>query len=361
MAENTRVDWADHTFNYWWGCQKATLPGTDTIDPACWHCYAERDAKRYGKDVWGPSKPRIVGDGVWKLAHRLNKEAGQRGIRYSIFTNSMSDLLEEAHRVEAFSGGPHPKYKTTADVRRDVWDTVEQTPNLVHLFLTKRPENALSMMPAHWLNLGAPPNVILGTTAAHPLALRRVFHLLKAAAALRVRTFVSVEPMTCPIDLCSARDGAHVIDLLAGVCHTPGAVQARRGPKIDQVIVGGESGPRARPMHPAWPREIRDACAHARTPFHFKQWGEWLEINDAIRVGHLIPGDAGQYLVAHDGEYTNENRPHAGKWADRRDGGGNRCCVMVRVPKKLAGRTLDGRTHDELIWPVGQAGPKVAA
>jgi hypothetical protein len=176
--------------------------------------------------------------------------------------------------------------------------------------------------------------------------------------------FLSIEPMLGPIDLAWIDDGAAHREVprecwgsaddddsppglwwntLTGertIMHGGSDVEFhRRDARVDWVICGGESGPKARPMHPDWARRLRDQCASAGVPFLFKQWGEW----------HPACGDVSQDRLAVSRHGGDAFRIQAGERA--------RCfdlldrCQMHRVGKKAAGRLLDGRTHDEFPIP----------
>lgn len=167
-----------------------------------------------------------------------------------------------------------------------------------------------------------PSNVWLGTSCEdQATADARIPHLLATPAAVR---FVSAEPLLGPIRLrklklkpglwLDARTGAH--EGTAVNCPLPPML-----PALDWVIAGGESGPHARPMHPDWPRALRDQCAEAWVPFFFKQWGEWMPRDDVASER------------AEDLELRNRYEHLAGQ-------------DLVRVGKKRAGRLLDGREHN---------------
>lgn len=163
-------------------------------------------------------------------------------------------------------------------------DAMSITPHHRHYVLTKRPERARGLFLAQATRrINLPESMWLGVSVEDRKALARVDHLRATPAAVR---FLSVEPLL---------EQLGTIDLSG----------------IDWVIVGGESGPGARPMHPDWARSIRDQCLEARVPFFFKQWGEWLP---AMQDGAL--GVRAQALNASD--------------------------VPIRVGKKAAGRLLDG-------------------
>lgn len=131
------------------------------------------------------------------------------------------------------------------------------------------------------------------------------------------KRFLSIEPMLENIDLCNIGSPLSYVDALKGIHYFRGESVNHFHP-INAVILGGETGPGARPMHPDWVRSVRNQCAAAGVPFFFKQWGEWWGDRKLITrtKQSVIMGDT----------------------------------VMHRVGRKNAGRELDGRTHDELPW-----------
>lgn len=173
--------------------------------------------------------------------------------------------------------------------RARLWRLIAETPNLDWLLLTKRPENILRFLPEDW-GLGW-PNVWLGTTVElQKRADENLPHLVNAPAVVR---FISAEPLLGDLDLRPYL------------------------PHLHWVITGGESGPKARPASPTWFRNIHLQCMEAEVAFHFKQWGDWA------------PGD-GDNLARKRLEHAQDGTP------------------MIRLGKKLAGRALDGETHDGL-------------
>lgn len=307
MAENSKIEWTDHTFNPWMGCTK--------VSPACKNCYAERDFDhRYGKVQWGPSGTRVLTtDANWKKPLKWDREAKEAGQRKRVFCASLADVFEdwqgailgssgarkavwpdgsivlgdcsESYGPPHIPGGVRSHWMTMNDVRYRLFKLIDATPNLDWLLLTKRPENALQM----WVG-EIRKNVWLGTSVENQeWADRRLPHLHQAKrSGLVATTFISAEPLVGSIMLQGDLGGKTYNHLGHG--------------GIDWVITGGESGPDARPADPAWFQSLRDQCQSAGVPFHFKQWGEF---------------DSKQ----------------------------------VRVGKKHAGRLLDGITHDGL--PVG--------
>jgi protein gp37 len=233
------------------------------------------------------------------------------------------------------------------DVRARLFKLIDATPNLDWLILTKRPENILKMWPTEDDGAGGRlAKAIMGTGMKGKLVRRRdnvwlgcsvenqeyanqrIPELLKCRDLSPV-LFLSCEPLLGPVDLMSIQvpspiggigEDAHdddLIDCINGdVFSGEFARITGHGPTIDFVITGGESGPNARPSHPNWFRSLRDQCDAANVPFHFKQWGEWS------------PYDRGGVDAAELAEAGSLDLP------------------MVRYGKKLAGRLLDGVTHD---------------
>ena len=320
MAENTAIEWADHTFNQWWGCQK--------VSPACDHCYAERDAKRFapGRVLWGVgSERRTFDERHWQAPLRWAKNDPTRlGRRPRVFCASMADWLDLDAPISEF-------------VR--LLDLIRLTPELDWLLLSKRIGNWRKRLEAArdatlntafiecWLRGMPPPNVWLGATVVNQAEADRDIPKLLAVPA-RVR-FLSIEPMLGPINLTRIELHKGPIELLPeapaewrGVREVAVVMNGLKGSKqlgmapLSWVICGGESGLGARPMHPDWARSLRDQCAAAGVPFLFKQWGEWAH------VGASGAASSGEVHL----------------WGDG--------CCSWRTGKKAAGRQLDGRTHD---------------
>jgi protein gp37 len=292
MAENTKIEWCDHTINWWWGCTK--------VSPACDHCYAERQDAHFHPDIpwqsrfqgekatashWGPDAPRLVRvEAARREALRYERRAVAENRRFRVFTNSMADFFEDRRDLDS--------------ARLEALDVMRMTPHLAWLVLTKRPERILECLGraqklaqagglwtlvewlGRWLNGEPPANVWLGTTVEDQArANQRIPALLQVPAALQ---FLSMEPLLGAVDLqqilLKQSDRPETgkpdvtIDALKGWHGGAGEARAR----IHWVICGGESGHNARPMHPDWIRSLRDQCAAAGfTPFFFKGWGKW--------------------------------------------------------------------------------------
>ena len=309
---NTKIEWADEVWNPVTGCTK--------VSEGCRNCYAERMAKRLaGRYGYPKEQPFAVTPHPDRLELPMKWKKPRR-----IFVNSMGDLFHEDMMTRKtktvlpseFGFGQHAISLRGFYVV--IMDIVEQCPQHTFLFLTKRPEimsEALLDPPAqttplHYGGGNVPlPNVWLGVSVEdQETADRRIPELLRTPAA---RRFVSLEPMLGPVDL--AKYLPHCDDpTCEGECGESG----RRF--LDWVILGGESGPGARPMHPDWVRSVRDQCAAAGVPFFFKGWGEWAE---DYQHGHAASGV--RCVRFPDGT------------------------LVERIGKKYTGRKLDGREHLE--------------
>lgn len=305
MAEKTEISWTDATFNIAWGCQK--------VSPACEHCYAETWARRYGVG-WGPkAERRTFGEKHWQEPLKWNRKAEREGRRLRVFCSSMCDVFED--------------HETVAGELVKLWPLIRSTPNLDWLLLTKRAERIKECLPDDW---GAGYlNVWLGVTAENQeWADKRIPHLLNVPAAVR---FVSCEPLLGRLDLRHLRyrvcaDDSPIqpvggcvedYDALKGEAII-GRVGYNCG-RLSWVIVGGESGPHARPMNPAWARSLRDQCVAAGVAFHFKQWGCLLPYGQGkIPIGSLVNPSRNR-IQAHDHVFTRMDKHEAGRLLDGRE------------------------------------------
>jgi protein gp37 len=322
MAENSAIEWCDHTFNPWWGCTK--------VSPACDHCYADALDRRAGGAHWGAHAPRRRTKD-WSGPMKWNRRCEKLGIRERVFCASMADVFDNHRSI-------------LPDWRANLWSLIAATPHLDWLLLTKRPQNIAKMLPATWGK--GWPNVWLGTTVENQTeANRRIPHLLDTPARVR---FLSCEPLLGPVDLDMILTPEMGIYALSGIrSDGSGPSGFSQGPRIDWVICGGESGPGARPMHPDWALSLRDQCQELRrTPFFFKQWGEWFP-------GEIDDKSDGHGMCA----WPDDNHdPKACMWEGRwkytevADQG------FLRVGKKNAGRLLDGREWNDVPITKGPCG-----
>lgn len=235
MAENTKIEWADHTFNPWMGCTK--------VSPACDNCYAaEMMDTRYGRVRWGAGEPRVrTAPSNWAKPRKWNRDTPGA----FVFCASLADV---------FDNEVNPEW------RRDLFALIEETPNLVWLLLTKRVGNVLKMV--YQAHTRMPRNVAIGATMANQEEYDR--DRMKLARVKEVAhplfTFGSFEPLLGPV----------ILD-----CNAP-----------DWIIVGGESGGSARPMNLDWARSLKRQSEDLGRTFNFKQVGG----RSASKGGHTLDG-----------------------------------------------------------------------
>jgi protein gp37 len=334
MGADSPIEWTTHTFNPWTGCAK--------VSEGCRHCYAEAWAKRFGLVQWGPgAERRRTSAATWRQPLRWHAEAVRTGTRPRVFCASLADVFDAA-APDAW--------------RADLWALIAATPALDWLLLTKRVHLVPASVPPTWLAGGWPSHVWLGVTVTGQAeAERDVPRLLDLPAPVR---FLSCEPLLAPLDLravhytsgygcspCSSCGAAVYIDALTGSSWCKHGCDGPCWPALDWVIAGGESGPRARPMHPDWVRSLRDQCVAAGVAFHFKQWGEWA------------PGRPGDRTT--DGLWMHMNGDTFSPVSGEPFNPAPLSTHVVRRGKRRAGRALDGRTHDEL--PPSPAAARTAA
>ena len=229
----SKIEWTDATWNPVTGCSK--------ISPGCKHCYAERMAKR----LQAMDQPKYQnGFAVTVHPDALDAPLGWKRPR-RIFVNSMSDLFHD---------------DVPADFIRDVFQTMTAADWHQYQVLTKRPGRVVDLEDVGLLygTLPWPAHIWLGASVESADYVHRIEILRQTGACVK---FLSLEPLLSPLP---------DLDMTG----------------IDWVIVGGESGPGARPMDADWVRDIRDQCLAAGTPFFFKQWGGIFK----KRNGRLLDG-----------------------------------------------------------------------
>lgn len=310
---SSKISWTDETINPVVGCSK--------ISAGCQNCYAENMARRLAA-MGLPQYQNVVCPGSWSAIqppithkHLAGTWNGHTAFVESelwkphkwkkpktIFISSMGDLFHEWVNIKW---------------QLDILDMVYGCPQHTFIMLTKRPSNMKLVIDAYAKKNGILPNLVLGVSVENQAtANERIPMLLKIPAAKR---FISLEPMLGPVDLMNlSGPGNCRYQVLTPILRDDdGARQA-----LDCVIIGGESGPKARPLDPAWVRLVRDQCAAAGVSFFFKQWGEWLPVEG---VDHPVYAKKHQFA----------NGQH-----------------YYKVGTKAAGNLLDGRTHTELAWEV---------
>lgn len=357
MSDKSKIEWTDATWNPVRGCSR--------VSAGCTRCYAERIAGRFsGPGMWAeglaentPVGPRWTGRVVLaedKLDQPLRWRTPRR-----VFVNSMSDLFHEGlsnediatvfgvmaacpqHTFQVLTKRPERMrdwFRWMADFAMEQRDlasapSLRQTTMKAAFSAMGETDEAKRRMDPAWAGDGdlGPwplPNVWLGVSAEDQASYDvRMPHLLQTPAAIR---FISAEPLLGPIDM---RMGGNSI---------PEYAPHRPWPKLDWLIVGGESGPGARPMHPDWARSLRDQCAAAGVAYFFKQWGEWAPTSQVITDGPTHAMTPLGTVAEFRREAMLEAAPHVYRWEGLR-----------RVGKHAAGRLLDGREHNE--FPGGAA------
>lgn len=283
---NSKIGWTNHTVNLWHGCTE--------VSPGCDHCYARTLSERWGRDIWGNDKPRMEVK-LWLTDLIKIQAIGKKlGVKQRVFIQSMSDLFEKPMRL-INSKGDAIVGITTGDLRDQLFGGIDtgEFPDIIFLFLTKRPSNINKYIPEAW-KLNPPSNVMFGTS---PVNQETANILIPQLLKVNGRRFVSVEPMIGRVDIFLHLDKVH---------------------GIGWVICGGESGHHGRFMDPQWVRYLLQQCRAADVPFFFKQWGEYRPFED---------GDP------HDKQLWSTDDP------------------LIKVGTKAAGNTLDGKQYLNLpIW-----------
>lgn len=370
MSEHSEIQWTDHTFNSWSGCEK--------VSEGCTFCYAgdaPPSMRRFAE--WGPGKPRIPAtDSYWDQALRWFEAAQKAKVRHRVFAHSMSDVFEDRDDLDPLRDRLLALSQFTRGSREGGLDWLLLTKRLdkAHRYLNDPGLYDRLLRAADWWRnrhpeLNSRPidnpqqsgfhvwyrNVQIGASVENQKAAEtRIPWLLKINASVR---FLSCEPLLGPLELGDSLGGCRCfVEALEGAGqHAPSCPATR--PRIDWVIVGGESGTRrgVRPMHPDWARGVRDQCDRADVPFFFKQWGEYVEVNGPAR-----DPKTGQHTdidpVKEPERFTNglsigiaPNGAVARSVREMRQG--VRYRHMHRLGKKHTGRELDGRTHDAFPAP----------
>lgn len=332
MGDKTGIEWTDATWNPIRGCSR--------VSEGCRNCYAEIVASRFSGEGM-PYEGLIAKGGQWNGNVHLVESALDQPMRWRkprrIFVNSMSDLFHE---------------NVPDDVIAQVFAVMARSKNHTFQLLTKRPQRMRDWLSrvanwgGWWTHDGTAPAASYGGTgiivghAQWPLpnvwvgvsiedqatADERIPLLLKTPAAVR---WISAEPLLGSVDIRPWLRACYDASMrwLKG---DDSRCSPADMPFLDWVVVGGESGAGARPMHPDWARSLRDHCVEAGVPFLFKQWGEWS------------PSVAGMWHYPLTGMPDFPARASGKDTHDFGDGYG-----AVRIGKKVAGRLLDGVTWDQ--------------
>jgi protein gp37 len=339
MGVKTGISWTDATWN--------PIRGCSPVSPGCKNCYAKKIAKRFsfpGGPYEGLVRINATGERTddWNGEIHNVEEHLLDPLKWKtprrIFVNSMSDLFHEnvtdemrdkifavmalcpQHTFQVLTKRPERMFRYWLQDPSD-----RRTRQLTWIHSTPQVERYYQKQDAQW-QAGKAPEIDLGIIAQNvhlgvsvedqKTADERIPLLLRTPAAVR---FISAEPLLGPIDLTAVPQ----IDL-------PGVAVGT--PLLHWVIVGGESGPKARSMHPDWARSLRDQCKAAGVPFFFKQWGEWSPSDEPGSVADI----ASRAII------SKKRRAQMHNFGD-----GEFPSFVFRVGAKAAGHLLDGVEHHE--------------
>lgn len=315
MADGTKIEWTDATVN--------AINGCTVLSPGCKHCYAMKQAHRV--EARRGLTVQSAGGMVWTGDVRFNEKALVQPLSWrrprKIFWNAHGDIFHE--KVP------------------DLWidrcfAVMALTPHHIHQVLTKRSDRMREY---------------LTTPGRHPMILSEAVEIGGKTITLRAGENDWPWPFPNVWLGVSVEDRTRMLERAADLKETPAAVRwwsaepllgdlGEIPPQLmpDWIVLGGESGPKARPMHPDWARSVRDQCAAAGVPFHFKQWGAWAPGGTWPHLQDpAIANERGFGTILPDGSYRGrgffpkEARNAADVW---------------RVGKKAAGRLLDGVEHN---------------
>lgn len=333
MADKTGIEWTDATWNPVTGCAK--------VSQGCKHCYAEREWPRMTKLV--PAYAGREFTDVQTHADRLDQPLRWKKPRM-IFVNSMSDLFHEAVPDEFID----KVFAVMALATQHTFQVLTKRAVRMREYLTAndlvgrviREAFRMDCEGGAWMNADRHiggysimplQNVWLGVSVEdQDAANERIPLLLDTPAAVR---WISAEPLLGPVDLnrilVNPERGFHVSALHEQ--HDDCYYQSNA--QLDWVVVGGESGPKARPMHPDWAYALQAQCEGAAVPFLFKQWGEWVSAGQP--AFGTVKGEVRH--IRSDGSFWGDDLPEDEN-AD--------VLTVVKVGKKSAGRLLGGVQHD---------------
>ena len=248
MAENTKIEWCDHTVNLWWGCTK--------VHAGCDNCYAEYLSEtRYKNGVWGNSAPRKPIKSAFGKLKMMQEKAAKSNEVKTVFVGSMMDIFEKPMPLSF----PYLS-DNTGYLREMLFEKISagHYNNLVFLFLTKRPSNINKYIPDSWKEL-APKNVWFGTS---PVDQMTYDNLILHMSFVKGNKFLSIEPQLNDIHLHSTEG-------------------------IEWIIQGGESGHNRRPFDMHWASHIRMQCKDFGIKYFFKQIDKVKEIPLWAKVREL--------------------------------------------------------------------------
>lgn len=381
MGDKTGIEWTDATWN--------PLAGCSIVSPGCTNCYAMKMADRFEGMIeahkaahGGDPGPMAHYEGTTTRGPYNNKPPvwtgkltrAPEGILHAplrwkrprmVFVNSMSDLFHEDVPDEWID----EIFAIMALCPQHIFQILTKRPNRMMKYMQAWRENRCHIVYSHHaceiynkrekdygdirdyeqLCFRGPaydplPNVWLGVSVEdHRRASERIRLLLDTPAAIR---FLSMEPLVHPVDLnklhnTAIKDTGNMPMVLETCLYTvkdrPAILPAHDTAKIDWVILGGESGPDARPMHPEWVRLVRDQCETAGVPFFFKQWGTWYPCG-----GWPCAGEKTAMNIEGKIQKFRDSFPPEG-WL-----------ALEKTGKKKAGNMIDGRTWQQMPRTAGE-------
>jgi protein gp37 len=325
MGETSRIEWTEASWTVVTGCHKA--------GSGCRFCYSEREWARLSANPATLYYGRAFGDVRFHPTKLREPWRWRRPRR--VFVSSMGDVFHPSVRDEEITAvfavmaacrHHHFQVLTKRAERMQAWlSELTALPSPIAVLAASLEAFGLGDLVPALKNAEWPlPHVMAGVSVDDQDSTdARIPLLLKTPAT---RRFVSVEPLLAPLSLSCVHASSHVLlDALCG-CGVDRRAITQSIPNIgchrlDWVIVGGESGPQARPLHPDWVRRLREECAASEVPFFFKQWGEWAPLES------VPPSDSARVI---------------------RTAAMDDATVMYRVGRAKAGRLLDGRLHDDM-------------
>jgi protein gp37 len=264
MAQNSKIEWCHHTANLWWGCT--------SVHSGCDNCYAEVLSKRFGDNVWGNNSPRKQIKSFWKDLNKYQNIAKSKNEVHKVFIGSMMDIFEKPMPLIDSKGDLLPI--DTGQVRERLFSLITSNcyPNLMFLFLTKRPSNINKYIPLSWKE-NPPKNVMFGTS---PVNQETADKLIPQLLEVKGKRFLSIEPQLGEIDLLKRPLGEDINSVFNKEFY-------RYIDCVNWVIQGGESGNYKRPFNLEWAYSMKKQCKISNVPYFFKQIDKIKEIpNDLI-------------------------------------------------------------------------------
>lgn len=245
MAENSKIEWTKHTVNLVWGCTE--------VHAGCDSCYAKALSHRWGFDIWGNTKRRMIAS-AFKDLDKYQRKAKEAGEYHRVFIGSMMDIFEKPMPLL----NPTDEFKTSGDLRDQLFLRVSLNyySNLLLLLLTKRPSNIPKYTHGHIDETNT--NVMYGVSVSD----QKTFDtLVPQLLSVPGKHFISMEPQLGPISL-----EGHDLS------------------KLDWLIQGGESGHHKRSFNLEWAYSMRDQCKERGIPYFFKQIDKVQEIPESLQI-----------------------------------------------------------------------------